>query len=160
MAQEIERKFLVLNEDFKALSQRSFRIAQGYLSVDPARTVRVRLKDDQGYLTVKGSSDPAGLSRYEWEKSIPADEAKELLRLCLPGLIDKTRYLVAAGPHTYEVDVFYGENEGLTVAELELAHSDETFERPDWLGREVTGDIRYYNAHLARHPYREWKEEA
>lgn len=159
MAQEIERKFLVLNEDFKTLSHRFFRIAQGYLSIDPARTVRVRLKDGQGHLTVKGLSDPAGLSRYEWEKSIPADEAKELLHLCLPGLIDKTRYLVAAGPHTYEVDVFHGENEGLTVAELELAHSDETFERPDWLGREVTGDIRYYNAYLARHPYREWKEE-
>lgn len=157
MALEIERKFLVTG-DFKAFADKSVRIVQGYLSSVPERTVRVRVKGDHGFITVKGLGSESGASRFEWEKEIPADEALEMLKICEPGVIDKTRYLVEVGEHTFEVDEFYGDNEGLVVAEVELVSEDEAFERPDWLGKEVTGDPRYYNSSLVNNPYRHWKE--
>jgi adenylate cyclase len=156
MAQEIERKFLVKG-DFKCESMRAVRITQGYLSSEPERTVRVRIKGDRGFLTIKGISNASGATRYEWEKEIPVSEADELLRICEPGVIDKTRYEVRRGSHVFEVDEFYGENEGLILAEVELSSEEEEFERPGWLGEEVTGDSRYYNSALIRDPYRSWK---
>lgn len=156
MAQEIERKFLV-EGDFKPMAYAQSRIVQGYISSARGRTVRVRIRDGRGYLTIKGPSNAAGTSRYEWEKELPLDEAQELMRLCEPGIIDKTRYLVRSGRHTFEVDEFYGDNEGLVVAEVELADENEPFRKPSFIGREVTGDVRYYNSHLMKHPYREWK---
>ena len=155
MAQEIERKFLVCG-NYKASAYKASRISQGYLCSDPARTVRVRLKDGKGFLTIKGAGDESGMSRFEWEKEISADDAKALLAICDPGVIDKTRHLVKVGGHTYEVDEFHGDNEGLTVAEIELSDEAEAFERPSWLGKEVTGDARYYNSALAKHPYKDW----
>lgn len=155
MPQEIERKFLVCG-NFKEESFYSERISQGYLSSVPERTVRVRIKGEQGFLTIKGKSDWTGMIRYEWEKEIPPEEARELLQLCEPGVIDKTRYWVKCGRHTFEVDEFHGENEGLIVAEIELVTENETFPRPAWLGIEVTGETRYYNASLARCPYKRW----
>ena len=152
MAQEIERKFLVKG-DFKPFSIKATRITQGYLSSVPERAVRVRIKGDKGFITVKGIGNTSGASRYEWEKEIPVVEVEELLKLCEPGVIDKTRYLVPAGNHTFEVDEFYGENQGLVVAEIELASEQESFEKPDWLGDEITGDIRYYNVMLMKHPF-------
>lgn len=155
MAQEVERKFLVKG-DFKPFTTKATRIVQGYLSSVPERTVRVRIKGDKGFITVKGIGSQSGASRYEWEKEIPVSEADELLKICEPGVIDKTRYHVPAGIHTYEVDEFYGENQGLTVAEIELSAEDETFEKPDWLGEEVTGDPRYFNSMLMKHPFTRW----
>lgn len=152
MAQEIERKFLVQGE-FKSSAYASERIAQGYLSSVPERTVRVRMKGDKGFLTIKGIADEAGVSRYEWEKEIPVNEARELMKLCEPGVIDKIRYLVKCGAHVFEVDEFHGENEGLVLAEVELQSVTEHFDRPEWLGEEVTGDKRYYNAMLSKRPY-------
>ena len=149
MPQEIERKFLVEGE-YKSQAYAQSRIIQGYISSARGRTVRVRIRDGRGYLTIKGASDSSGISRYEWEKEIPLNEAKDLMRLCEPGVIDKTRYLVRSGQHVFEVDEFYGENEGLTVAEVELASENEPFE-------EVTGDIRYYNSQLMKHPFKEWE---
>lgn len=157
MAQEIERKFLV-EGDFKPEAFQHERIVQGYLSSARERSVRVRIRGGRGFLTIKGETNPSGLSRYEWEKEIPLKEAEELLLLCEPGVIDKVRYLVRVGNHVFEVDEFHGENEGLVMAEVELSAEDEIVEKPDWLGREVTGDIRYYNAMLAKHPYREWSK--
>ena len=153
---EIERKFLVAG-DFHGEVSGASRIKQGFLSSVPGRTVRVRVRDDKGYLTVKGPAQ--GLTRFEWEKEIPAEKAGLLLRLCEPGMIDKTRYLVPStdGRHTWEVDEFHGDNDGLVVAEIELSSEDEAFERPAWLGAEVTGDRRYYNSCLIRHPYKDWK---
>ena len=116
----------------------------------------MRIRDEQGFLTIKGAADAAGMSRYEWEKEIPLAEAEELMKLCEPGVIDKTRYLVRSGKHVFEVDEFYGENEGLTMAEVELASENEPFVKPDFIGQEVTGDVRYYNAQLTRHPFKEW----
>ena len=156
MPQEIERKFLVRG-DFKAYAYQSFRIVQGYLSSVPERTVRIRVKGEQGYLTVKGKSDVHGVTRYEWEKEIAREDAEELLKLCEPGVVDKFRYLVKVGGHIFEVDEFLGENKGLLLAEVELKQEDELFEKPEWLGEEVTGDLRYYNAMLAHLPYRSWK---
>ena len=156
MAQEIERKFLVTG-DFKSSARKATRITQGYLSSVPERTVRVRVKGEKGFITIKGIGSESGASRFEWEKEIPVAEVQELLKICEPGVIDKTRYLVEAGPHTFEVDEFYGDNEGLTVAEVELASENETFERPAWLGQEVTGDVRYYNSMLMKNPYKNWK---
>ena len=153
--QEIERKFLVAGE-FKSLATKSFRITQGYLSSDPERTVRVRIKGDKGFITIKGMGSDSGVSRYEWEKEIPVEDVEELLKICEPGVIDKTRYLVPAGNHTFEVDEFYGNNQGLIVAEVELATENETFEKPAFLGHEVTGDIKYYNSMLAKNPYKKW----
>ena len=155
MAQEIERKFLVKG-DFKNLAVKSTRIIQGYLSSVPERTVRVRVKGDKGFITIKGIGSTSGARRFEWEKEISTTEANELLAICEPGVIDKTRFLVKAGPHTFEVDEFYGENEGLTVAEVELSSEGESFERPEWLGEEVTGDARYYNSMLMKNPYTKW----
>jgi adenylate cyclase len=156
MAQEIERKFLVKG-GFKEAAFDALRITQGYLSTAPGRSVRVRLKGDKGFLTIKGPSRDGGLSRFEWEKEIGADEARELLALCEPGIIDKTRWLVKAGTHTFEVDEFHGDNEGLIVAEVELNAPDESYEKPEWLGQEVTGDRRYYNSYLTKNPYKIWK---
>ncbi len=157
MAQEIERKFLVTG-DYKSQAYASSRMVQGYICSARGRTVRVRIRDGKGYLTIKGPSDAAGMRRYEWEKELPLHEAEELMKLCEPGVIDKTRYLVRSGRHTFEVDEFYGDNAGLVVAEVELASEDEPFEKPAFIGCEVTGDVRYYNSQLMKHPYREWAE--
>lgn len=157
MLQEIERKFLVKG-DFRNEVFKSERIIQGYLSTIPERTVRIRIKDDKGYITVKGSSSPNGISRFEWEKQIPYQEAEALLKLCEKGIIDKTRHLIKAGKQTFEVDEFHCENEGLIIAEIELPSEDSTFEHPDWLGEEVTGNKRYYNASLMKNPYKNWEK--
>lgn len=155
MPQEIERKFLVDGE-YKSKAYASSRIVQGYICSARGRTVRIRIRDDKGYLTIKGPADASGISRYEWEKEIPLDEARDLMKICELGAIDKTRYLVRSGRHVFEVDEFYGENEGLVIAEVELSSPDEPFEKPDFIGQEVTGDARYYNAQLMRHPYKDW----
>ena len=153
---ETERKFLVKDDRFKAMAVESHRLVQGYICRESGRTVRVRIADDRAYLTIKGSGSEDGTSRLEWETEIPADEAGALMRLCLEGIIDKTRYIVPFGGHTFEVDEFYGENEGLTVAEIELENENEPFSRPEWLGKEVTGDRRYYNSMLTQNPYSQW----
>lgn len=155
MGLEIERKFLVTG-DYKTLATSHSRIVQGYICSQRGRTVRVRLRGDKGYLTIKGPSSAGGLSRYEFEKEITIDEALSLLRLCEPGIIDKTRWLVPMGNHTYEVDEFAGDNAGLVVAEVELCSEDEPYERAPFLGEEVTGDRKYYNSSLRLHPYKEW----
>lgn len=155
MAQEIERKFLVIG-DFKSQAFEQSRIVQGYISSARGRTVRVRIRNGRGYLTIKGTSNESGTSRYEWEKELPLHEAEELMKLCEPGVIDKTRYLVRSGKHIFEVDEFYGENEGLIVAEVELNAEDEAFVKPSFIGQEVTGDVRYYNSQLMKKPYTTW----
>lgn len=156
MAQEIEKKFLVAG-DFKQAAGNAVRITQGYLSSVPERIVRVRVKGEKGFITVKGIGNDTGASRFEWEKEIPVEDVKELLKICEPGVIDKTRYLVDCGAHTFEVDEFYGDNEGLVVAEVELSDENEEFSRPEWLGEEVTGDKKYYNSMLMKNPYKNWK---
>ena len=156
MAQEIERKFLVKNNSYKAMAFASSRIVQGYIWSGRGRTVRVRIRGQKGYLTIKGPADAQGLGRYEWEKEISLEEAQELMKLCEPGMIDKTRYLVQSGKHVFEVDEFYGENEGLTIAEVELSAKDESYEKPDFIGDEVTGDVRYYNSFLMKNPFSQW----
>ena len=156
MAQEIERKFLVAGQN-KPFVSKATRITQGYLSSVPERTVRVRVKGEKGFITIKGIGSASGASRYEWEKEIPVEEVQELLKICEPGVIDKTRYLVKVGEHTFEVDEFYGDNEGLTVAEVELSSEEENFVKPEWLGEEVTGDVKYYNSMLMKNPYKNWK---
>lgn len=156
MPQEIERKFLVTGE-YKSQAYAQSRIVQGYISSARGRTVRIRIRDGKGYLTIKGASNASGTSRYEWEKEIPLDEAQDLMKLCEPGIIDKTRYLVRSGHHTFEVDEFYGENEGLTVAEVELASENEPFVKPAFIGKEVTGDVRYYNSQLRMRPFTTWE---
>lgn len=156
MAQEIERKFLVKSDAFKAQASKETRITQGYLSSIPERTVRVRVKGTKGFITIKGIGSASGASRYEWEKEIPVEEVNELLKICEPGVIDKTRYEVKAGPFKFEVDEFYGENQGLTVAEIELNSEEDGFEKPEWLGEEVTGDVKYYNSMLMKNPYTKW----
>ena len=156
MAQEIERKFLVKG-DFKSEVFKSTRITQGYLSSVPERTVRVRVKGEKGFITIKGIGNESGASRFEWEKEIPVDEVRDLLKICEPGVIDKTRYLVKNGEFTFEVDEFYGDNDGLTVAEIELPNEDAVFNKPEWLGEEVTGDVRFYNSMLMKNPYKNWK---
>ncbi|MFN8254552.1 MAG: CYTH domain-containing protein [Bacteroidales bacterium] len=155
MNREIERKYLVTGE-FKNLSYKSYRIVQGYLSSVPERVVRVRIKGDKAYITIKGPAEHNGLSRFEWEKEITIADAEALLPLCEPGTIDKTRYLVKNGAHIVEVDEFYGENQGLVVAEVELISIDDIFDKPEWLGEEVTGDDRYYNSNLVKRPYTIW----
>ena len=155
MSQEIERKFLVKG-DFKQHSDSSMRITQGYLSSVPERIVRIRIYGNKAFLTIKGITNSSGISRYEWEKEIAVDEANELLKLCEPGIVDKTRYLVKSGKNTFEVDEFYGENEGLVVAEIELVDEDQQFEKPDWLGEEVTGDKKYFNSRLVKTPFSRW----
>lgn len=155
MPQEIERKFLVKGE-FKSQAFRSERIVQGYLSSVPERTVRIRVKGERGFITIKGKTNVSGVSRYEWEKEIPVEEAQELLKLSEPGMIDKVRYLIEVKGCVFEVDEFHGENEGLIVAEVELDCEEEAYEKPEWLGKEVTGDLKYYNAMLSRKPYTKW----
>ena len=157
MPLEIEHKFLVRGE-YKNLASSSTHIMQGYICSDRGRTVRVRIRDGKGYLTIKGPSLDGGLSRYEFEKEITPDEAKRLMSLCEPGIIDKRRYLVPFKGHVFEVDEFYGDNEGLTMAEVELSSTDESFEKPAFIAREVTGDRRFYNSALRIHPFREWKD--
>ena len=157
MAQEIEKKFLVKG-DFKKFSKKETRITQGYLSSVPERTVRVRIKGDKGFITIKGIGNASGASRFEWEKEIPVTEVEQLLEICEPGVIDKTRFLVESGTHTFEVDEFYGENEGLIVAEVELSSENESFIKPEWLGEEVTGDSKYYNSMLMKNPYKKWSK--
>ena len=153
---EIERKFLVSSTDFISESKNQYRIVQGYLNSNPERTVRIRIKGDKGYLTIKGKGNESGISRFEWEKEISTTEAESLLLLCEKGVIDKTRYEIPLGKHTYEVDVFFGENEGLIVAEIELQSEIESFEKPNWLGEEVTSEEKYYNAYLSQHPFKSW----
>ena len=153
---EIERKFLVSSDAFKNDALRKNHIAQGYLNSTPERTVRVRIKDDTGYLTIKGKSNETGLSRFEWEKEIPLEEAKALLLLCEKGIIEKNRYEVPVGKQLFEVDEFFGENEGLLLAEVELQTESEFFEKPHWLGEEVTQDQRYYNSYLSKNPFTSW----
>jgi len=155
MGLEIERKFLIKG-DYKKHAVKSLTIKQGYISTVHGITVRVRLKDKKGYLTIKGSTGESGLSRYEWEKEIAYEEADELLSLCDSGIIDKTRYIIPAGNYTWEVDEFHGENEGLFIAEIELKSESDTFSVPDWLGQEVTGDLRYYNSYIAKNPFTSW----
>ncbi|HSD09199.1 CYTH domain-containing protein [Flavobacterium sp.] len=153
---EIERKFLVTSEAFKTEAFTRNRIKQGYLSSIPERTVRVRIKGNKGFLTIKGISSDSGISRFEWEKEIPLDEAENLLLLCEKGVIDKTRFEVKSGHHTFEIDEFYGENQGLIMAEIELQSETEAFEKPSWLGEEVTNDKRFYNSYLSNNPYKNW----
>lgn len=156
---EIERKFLVSGEDYRRQAISKSRIKQGYIMSRNGRTVRVRVRDDRGYLTIKGPSLDGGLSRYEFEKEITLDEAARLMEICEPGVIDKTRYLVPSpdGRHTFEVDEFYGDNAGLVMAEVELGNEHEPFEKPDFIGNEVTGDRRFYNAHLRQMPFIVWR---
>ena len=154
---EIERKFLVKDQSFINESFASNKIEQGYLNSNKNRAVRVRIKKDKGFLTIKGISNNSGTTRFEWEKEITTTEAKQLLNICEPGAISKTRHLIKKGPHTFEVDVFEGENKGLIVAEIELSSENETFEKPAWLGKEVTGDTKYYNSQLSKNPYKNWE---
>ncbi len=149
MGKEIERKFLVKGE-FKHLAIKNIRIIQTYLSIDRDKTIRVRIADDKAFLTIKGRPEPNSISRNEWEIAVPVSDAHEMMKICLPGKIDKTRYLVPSGHHTFEVDVFHDKNEGLIIAEIELSSESEKFEKPEWLGEEVTGKPEYYNANLIR----------
>lgn len=154
---EIERKFLVKKGGaYKSAAFSSSHIQQGYIPAEGC-TVRIRMRDDQAYLTIKSHSDANGLSRYEFEKEITMDEAQHLLQLCKGGIIDKRRYLVKSGSHIFEVDEFYGDNEGLVMAEVELADENEPFDKPDFIAQEVTGDKRYYNSYMLSNPYKMWK---
>ena len=155
---EIERKFLVTSDAYKALAFAKNQIAQGYLNSNPERTVRVRIKGEKGFLTIKGKGNQSGMSRFEWEKEIPVAEAKALLDLCESGVISKMRFEVKVGQHVFEVDEFYGENSGLIIAEVELGSETESFEKPSWIGEEVTNDERFYNAFLSQNPYSKWGE--
>lgn len=154
---EIERKFLVTSTEFLSESKRSNRIVQGYLNSNAERTVRVRIKGNKGFLTIKGKGNESGTTRFEWEKEIEVTEAEQLLLLCEDGVIDKVRYEIPFGKHLYEVDVFEGDNKGLIIAEIELEDENESFEKPHWLGEEVTGDDRYYNASLSISSYKNWQ---
>ena len=153
---EIERKFLVTSEDFKEEAFAKHQIAQGYLNSNPERTVRIRIKGESGFLTIKGKNNDSGTTRFEWETEIALMEAKPLLDLCEKGILLKTRYEIQVGKHVYEVDVFHGENEGLIIAEIELSSEQEVFEKPNWLGKEVTGDNRYYNSYISQKPFAAW----
>ena len=184
---ETERKFLVRDNSYKSQAVKSFRIKQGYIAHDGGNTVRVRIRDNQGFLTIKGPSYD-GISRFEWEREISLEDAEALCTLCRGGFIDKIRYIVpaetsknanesagedfcfakkkadasqksspAGSSRYFEVDEFFGDNEGLVMAEIELEKPDEPFDRPAWLGEEVTGDRRYYNSHLLQYPFKNWK---
>ena len=155
---EIERKFLVTSAVYKTLAFAKNEIAQGYLNSNPERTVRVRIKGEKGFLTIKGKGNSSGMSRFEWEKEIPVDEAKTLLDLCESGVISKMRFEVKIGQHIFEVDEFFGENRGLVIAEIELISETESFEKPSWIGKEVTNDERFYNAYLSQNPYSKWEK--
>jgi len=156
MAVEIERKFLVKSEAFKENSFQKNYIKQGFLNSDKERVVRVRIKDDKGFLTIKGASNVSGTTRFEWEKEIDKNEAKSLFNLCEKGIIEKYRYSVKIDDHTFEVDEFLGENNGLLIAEVELINENENFTKPEWLGEEVTGIAKYYNSNLSKHPFINW----
>ena len=154
---EIERKFLVKDYSFENEAVTSRAIKQGFLSTDPNRTVRIRVEETGGFITVKGISTDGGVSRFEWENPLTKEAAEALFKLCLPGKIEKTRHVVSVGYHHFEVDVFYGDNQGLVIAEVELSDPKQVFEKPAWLGKEVTGDQKYYNASLSQHPFKDWK---
>ena len=156
MSLEIERKFLVKNEDFKKEFYQKKQLKQGYLNSDKNRTVRVRISDNDAFLTIKGKSNSSGTTRFEWEKEIHISEAEQLLFLCEPSIIDKTRFYIKNENHIFEVDEFFGDNEGLIVAEIELNSENEIFKKPLWLGEEVTGDKRYYNSSLSKISFKEW----
>ena len=156
MSQEIERKFLVTDDSYRRLAYRKSRIEQGYICSARGKTVRIRIRDDKGYITIKGPSNASGTSRYEWEKEIPLSDAEELMALCEPGRIVKVRYLVDFAGHTFEVDEFHGENEGLVVAEVELRSETEEVVFPAFIGEEVTGQTKYYNSFLMKQPYTSW----
>ena len=149
---EIERKFLVKDERFKQYAIRSQHIEQGYLCKEPAKTIRVRICDEKAYITIKSTQLREGLAKFEWEKEIAVADAHELMQLCLPGIISKTRYILPADTHEtnryWEVDVFDGRLEGLILAEIELENEQETFDKPEWIGEEVTGQAQYYNANM------------
>lgn len=153
---EIERKFLVSDANFKERAFKEFEITQGYLNTDPERTTRVRTKGEKAFLTIKGKSTADGLSRFEWEKEIPVEEALQLLELCEPGVLKKTRHFVKFEEQVWEVDEFFGENKGLLLAEIELNSEDENVNLPQWVGEEVTGNKKYYNAYLSKHPFKSW----
>lgn len=155
---EIERKFLVTSQTFKNEASLQVHIVQGFLNTDPERTVRIRIKGSKGFITVKGKTSKSGTTRFEWEKEIAVEEAENLLKLCEKGVIDKMRYEVPYKSHNFEVDVFQEDNEGLILAEVELDTETEAFEKPEWLGKEVTGDLRYYNSQLSKNPYKLWKD--
>ncbi len=157
MGYEIERKFLV-NGDYKSHSFKNFRIKQGYLALSGVTIVRVQIKGEQAFVTIKSALEENKIKRNEWEYEIPVQDAGEMLLLCEEAVIEKTRYLIKAGKHIFEVDDFEGENEGLVIAEIELESEDEPYEKPGWLGPEVTGNVRYYNSFLSIHPYSEWGE--
>ncbi|MGD1948012.1 MAG: CYTH domain-containing protein [Croceivirga sp.] len=156
---EIERKFLVKDDTYKRNATAQTRIVQGFLNTHPERTVRVRIKGDNGYLTVKGLGNKSGTSRFEWEIEIPVTEATALMDICEPIILEKTRYNVPSGAHVFEVDEFTGKNQGLVIAEIELDYEDEPFTKPEWLGGEVTGQIKYYNSQLSVKPFNQWKEQ-
>lgn len=156
MSIEIERKFLVKNLDFKNESNQKNYIMQGYLNSNKNRAVRIRISNASGFITVKGKSNTEGTTRFEWEKEIPVSEAKQLLLLCESGIIEKHRYLIKKGKYTFEVDEFLGDNLGLIVAEIELNSENETFERPNWLDKEVTGELKYYNSNISKLPFKDW----
>jgi len=158
MMVEIERKFLVINDSFKNEIRNKIRITQQYLSSIPERSVRIRVKGNEAYITIKGLGDNSGISRFEWEKEISVPDANDLFTLCEQGVIDKTRYIIKSGQHIFEVDEFYGENKGLIIAEIELSSEKESFDRPDWLGDEVTGDVKYFNSMLIKNPFSTWKK--
>ncbi len=153
---EIERKFLVISDAYQKQAFTKKRIVQGFLNTHPERTIRVRIKENHAFLTVKGKSNASGTSRFEWERGIDVKEAEMLLDLCEKGILEKIRYEIQVGDHTYEVDEFCGENQGLVVAEIELNDENEVFKKPDWLGREVTGEVKYYNSQLSKQPYTKW----
>lgn len=153
---EIERKFLVKSDDYKSEAYQKARLVQGYLNSDPERTVRIRVNGEKAFITIKGKSNESGISRFEWEKEIPLNEAEKLLKLCEPGIIEKVRFLVKNGKHVFEVDEFQKENSGLVIAEIELNSEEESFDIPEWLGEDVTGDNRYYNSQLSKNPYKNW----
>lgn len=153
---EVERKFLVTSDAYKNEAQTQTRIVQGFLSTDPERTVRVRIKGDTGFLTIKGKGNDTGTTRFEWETQISFTDATDLVDLCQAVILEKIRYEIPIGKHVFEVDEFLGENKGLIIAEVELLHEDEVFEKPDWLGEEVTGVTKYYNSQLSQQPYRDW----
>ncbi|WP_445758052.1 CYTH domain-containing protein [Polaribacter sp.] len=157
MSLEIERKFLVKNDAFKKVSFQQKIIKQGYLNSDKNRTVRIRISDHQGFITVKGVSNASGATRFEWEKEIDVTEATEMLSLCETTIIDKNRFMVESGKHIFEIDEFYGDNQGLIIAEIELNSENETFEKPTWLGEEVTGNAKYYNSYLSKFPFSTWR---
>tara|TARA_B110000967_G_scaffold63958_1_gene65912 strand:+ start:2516 stop:2980 length:465 start_codon:yes stop_codon:yes gene_type:complete len=154
MAYEIERKFLLINEQWRDEVENSFTLRQGYLSTNPDATVRIRIKNEQATLTIKSKN--IGIRRNEFEYQIPTEEAQQLLALCEGPLIQKIRYTIYSGSHTWEIDEFSGDNTGLILAEIELTHEDDAFEKPTWVGDEVSGDVRYYNSNLVAHPFINW----